>query len=121
MLKIDSDALECDLAETYHIYDMRAYSPLRIAVFACGLRDTSRIKQRLSNQTFSLDTLLLAKAVDDLALLVWTKCKEGTPMPQSLVDILTGDVSVKESDTETFASIEDFERARALFLEGRDE
>jgi len=46
MIKLDENALICDFAETYHIYDYRQLPPTRVAVFACGLRDDSRIKMK---------------------------------------------------------------------------
>ena len=48
MLKTDEDALICDLAETYHIYDWQSYPLGLIATLAAGLRDDSRIKMRLA-------------------------------------------------------------------------
>ena len=39
MIKQDEDALICDLAETYRIYDYRQLPLLQVAVFAYGLRD----------------------------------------------------------------------------------
>lgn len=43
MINTDEDALICDFAETYHIYDYRSL-PLHMAgIFACGLRPDSRI------------------------------------------------------------------------------
>lgn len=44
MMALDRDALECDMAETYRIYDLRALPPERVAMLACGLRADSRIK-----------------------------------------------------------------------------
>ena len=43
MIAIDEDALICDLAETYQIYDYRRLPVQTVAVFSLGLRDNSRI------------------------------------------------------------------------------
>ena len=71
MIRQDEDALICDLAETYRIYDYRQLPLLQVAVFAYGLRDDSRIKKIISNQVVSLDTLLFASMVDRLSLSLW--------------------------------------------------
>ena len=39
MIKTDEDALICDLAETYRIYDYRQLPAYQVAVFSFGLRD----------------------------------------------------------------------------------
>ena len=41
MMAADEDALACDIAETYGIYDMRALPAGRLAVLAVGLREDS--------------------------------------------------------------------------------
>ena len=40
----DEDALVCDMAETYHIFDYRALPLFLAARLACGLREDSRSK-----------------------------------------------------------------------------
>lgn len=62
----DKDALICDMAETYHIYDIEQFDAFTIARLACGLRGNSRIKSSLAGFTESLDTVLLALIVDGL-------------------------------------------------------
>lgn len=77
MIRTDENALICDLAETYKIYDYRSLPATRIAAFAVGLRENSRIKLKMSNLKYSVDTLLLAAIADRLSLLVWLKTKDG--------------------------------------------
>lgn len=68
MLRTDRDALICDLAETYGIFDYRALPVPLLATLASGLREDSRIKMRLSGQTVTRTEMLLAAAVDGLSL-----------------------------------------------------
>ena len=49
MIQTDEDALICDLAETYGIFDYRQLPADQVAVFAFGLRDDSRIKLAMTN------------------------------------------------------------------------
>lgn len=118
MIKADEDALICDLAETYHIYDYRQLPVLKVAVFSIGLRDDSRIKMKLSNQKVSTETLLLAGIFDRLSTLAWFKTadgQKGTNRPESIVEQLTAEP--KERKEMVFTSGEEFERARKEILE----
>ena len=121
MIKVDEDALICDLAETYQIYDYRQLPPKMVAVFSYGLKDDSRIKMKLSSQTVPSDTLLLASMVDKLNTLVWFKTKDGQKgknMPPSIVSLLTGnEKSDVNKDMVVFNSGEDFINRRKMLLQ----
>lgn len=98
MIATDRDALICDLAETYGIYDMRALPVSTLAVLAAGLRDNSRIKIKMSGVTTDRETLLLAMAVDNLRFLSWTKttaAQSGNDRPKSIAQALLGQVEKK--------------------------
>ena len=113
MLKADREALVCDLAETYGIFDYRAVPVKLLATLASGLREDSRIKMRLSGGKVPRRDLLLAAAVDRLSLLVWSMsedAKHGTNRPKSLVAAFM-DETEDSGDVEAFDSAEDFEAA----------
>lgn len=119
MIRFDEDALICDLAETYQIYDYRQLPLQMVAVFSYGLRDDSRIKMSISKQSVPLDTLLLAGVSDRLSMLLWSKtvdAEKGRNRPDSIFDSLTN--VKKESSQLTFASGEEFEQMRLKILEG---
>lgn len=119
MIEIDEDALICDLAETYQIYDYRRLPPTMVAVFSCGLGPESRIKMKLSGQKVPLDTLLMAGINDRLSLLLWAKTRDGQKgknRPESLVDALTGEKQIKTDEIVSFDSGEEFERSRTKLL-----
>lgn len=121
MIRQDEDALICDLAETYRIYDYRQLPLLQVAVFAYGLRDDSRIKKIISNQAVSLDTLLFASMVDRLSLSLWLQTKDGQKgvnRPKSIVDQLTKPDKGERDEREylVFESGEDFENYRKKLL-----
>ena len=104
----------CDLAETYHIYDYKELPLLKVACFAFGLRDDSRIKMKLSGQKVSTDTLLLAGIVDRLSILVYAQTKDGQKginRPTMILDSLVSKEN-KNSDVIVFNSSEDFEKTR---------
>lgn len=115
MIKLDENALVCDLAETYQIYDYKQLPPTRVAVFAFGLRDNSRIKMNLSGHIVPIDTLLLAGISDRLSTLVWFQTEdgqEGKNRPKPLVELLTGKQSENDDDVIVFDSGEDFLKIR---------
>lgn len=117
MISVDRDALICDMAETYHIYDLRGLPARTLAVLASGLRANSRIVMRLSEQQASMDTMLLAAIADRLGLLVWAQTKDGQRglnRPASIVEALTENEPV----TEGFATPEEFETARRRIIYG---
>lgn len=121
MIKIDEDALMCDLAETYQIYDYRQLPPTKVAVFSCGLRDDSRIKMKLSGQFVPLDTLLLAGISDRLSNLVWFQTEDGQKgknRPPSMVEMLTNKKTKSDKNVVTFGSGEDFDRLRSRLIGG---
>lgn len=118
MVDEDEEALICDLTETYQIYDMRELSPLKVAVFSCGLREDSRIKKKLAGVELDLNTLLLAVCADSLQFLAWCKtdnARKNTNRPQSLIELLTK--TEKKSDIVGFTSAEEFEKHRQAIIE----
>lgn len=122
MMRKNRDALECDLAETYNIYDMRALPARRVALFAVGLRDNSRIKMLLADSKFTFSEILLINIYDVLNLELWTKTKDATKgknKPESLYKKLMGinDQTKKESKNMAFSSAEEYEKIRKKLLE----
>ena len=121
MISLDEDALVCDLAETYQIYDYKQLPLNQVAVFAYGLRDDSRIKQMMSNQIVPLETTLLASIVDRLSLSLWLQTKDGQKgvnRPASIADqLIKRDKNENDGkDYLVFESGEDFENYRKALL-----
>lgn len=117
MIATDKDALMCDLAETYGIFNYKELPASRVALFACGLRDDSRIKQRMRQDTYPLNTMLLAAIADRLSLLLWTKTKaaqKGRGKPALLIERMIK----SKSDIVAFSSSASFEQTRAKILKG---
>lgn len=120
MIATDEDALICDLAETYSIYDYRRLPLKMVAVFSFGLKDDSRIKMKLNGMEVPFETMLLASAVDRLSTLVWQQTKDGMDgknYPLSIVAMLTNTQPSKENGNVTsFATGEDFMKERERLL-----
>ena len=121
MIDLDEDALICDLAETYQVYDYKQLPLQTVAVFAYGLKDDSRIKQLLSDQIAPVERVLLASMVDRLSMLLWIQSKDGQKCvnrPASIADqLIKRDKSENdEKDYLVFESGEDFENYRKALL-----
>lgn len=117
MIVLDEDSLVCDLAETYHILNMRGLSPKLVAVLAVGLPDSSRIKLKAANRRLTLEEALITAILDRTNMLLWAKTKDaqrGTNRPKSMFEALEN--PPKEKDFKVFNSVEDFERKRAELI-----
>lgn len=93
MIKVDKNALICDLAQTYSIYDMYQFKASYIAILACGLDDNSRIKKKISETRVGLTDLLLSLILDGVNTLVWFQTEDaqkGINRPKSIFNLLNG-------------------------------
>lgn len=112
------DALICDFAEVYHIYDYQALPVSVCATLAGGLRDGSRCYMALRGEIATPEQTLLAMIVDRLSILIWQKTKageKGRDKPKMLMDDLIPRKYNK--DLMVFDSADDFERARRAIIE----
>lgn len=112
MLSVDRDALVCDFAETYGIYDFEALPATKLAALAVGLRENSRIKILLSGTKIPRGDLLLAGIVDRLSLLLWKLSpdgRDGINAPKSIVCILMGEKETEDKQVQAFESGSDFD------------
>ena len=117
MINVDEDALVCDMAETYHIYDYRSLPCSRAAVFAAGLRDNSRIKMEMAGTEISMENILSAMAVDNLSIVRWLLSedgKNGKNRPSLVLSALLG--GTENRNNEVFDSPDAFEEERKKIL-----
>lgn len=119
MICLDEDSLICDFAEYYRIYDYTALSPKYAGVLACGLRENSRIKMKLSEQIVDTSTLLLATIADRIQLLLWQNTEDGQKgrnIPESITEKLLG--INNERDHIVFNTGAEFEAYRERLING---
>lgn len=112
MLREGRDELICDLAETYHLFDIRAHKARSIAILAAGLRENSRIRMKMEGRRLTDTDSLLALIFDKANWLCWAKTKDaqhGQNRPKSMYQIMTEN---RETHTEGFNSIEEFKKIR---------
>ncbi len=119
MLNLDEDALICDFAEIYNIYDYKSLPLKMVGSLALGLRENSRIKMLMSGQKASTEIMLMSAIVDRLSLLVWQNTEDARKnrnRPKSILDLIES--KEEEKDTMTFATGEDFMKYRESLLNG---
>lgn len=116
MLNLDEDAVICDLAETYQVYDWRSLPLTMVATFCCGLRANSRIMQKIRGEDYSTEEFLLMNISDALSILVWQNTKDGQKginQPKMLTDLIN---KKKDNASFGFDSVEEFELMRQALL-----
>ena len=59
MLNTDEEALVCDFAETYRIYNYKEIPCKMAAIYAKGLKENARIKMKLAGVKVTLEDMLL--------------------------------------------------------------
>lgn len=118
MIALDEDALICDFAETYRIYDYRALPARLAAIYATGFRHDARIMEKANGIHVPINTLLLASIADGMHVRIWQNSKagqSGRDVPESIVKQLLGK---QEGEPEGLDSPEAFDAWRQSMLEG---
>lgn len=121
MLKTDRDALLCDLAETYGIFDMGSLPVKTVAALAFGLREDSRIKMKMTGTKVTVDTYLLAVIADSVNFIRWSKTQAALDHPNKPPARFLNDLLgiPQQGDGETckgFRTAEEFESAYRKIL-----
>ena len=115
MIHDDENALICDLAEVYHIYDYRSLPVRLVATLAAGLGPNSRVHQKIAGQTVPTDTLLLAMLVDDVRAMAYGT--KGKHVPERIAPKLMAGATPERKER-IFKTGADFDKARAALLHG---
>lgn len=119
MLSTDKEALICDFAETYHIYDIDNMNARNVAVLAAGLAESSRIMKKIRGDKIDSQTALLASIADRIGMVAWLNSSDGHKginRPKSILEAIAG--KCEEGDIETFDSGEEFKREWERLIAG---
>ena len=119
MLAKDRDALICDMAESYGVFDRWALPVTLLATLAAGLRDNSRIMMKRAGLTYIPPEFVLPQIRDQLAVIFRDGKQDQEPL--LLMDIMTGKASAHKKQAGVFGrdGIEEYERIRKRILEGQ--
>lgn len=115
MIALDENALICDLAETYQIYDYRSLPVKLVATFSAGLREDSRIKKKIRGTKVSFTEEALARFYDLFHVFALAQCGVEDE-PESLLDYFNDELRPKK--TVGFDTPEEYEAARRRIIEG---
>ena len=115
MISIDKESLECDLLETYGIYDMRELPINRVALFSNGLKDDSRIYKKMNGANADMNTLILAGILDRLSGIA--KLLGSNIEYTSLFNTIQG-IEEEDSNVRAFEDAESFEKERLRMIGG---
>ena len=115
MMREDKDALICDFAETYHIYDLRSLPLSLVATLAAGLGDNSRIVRNTTEAKASTTNTLLAIIADRIgSIQIMLSGEKNIP---SVVDVLY-DIQREQKGVKGFHTGKAFEAAWREINEG---
>jgi hypothetical protein len=115
-VSLDEDALVCDFAETYSIYNWRDLPGRYAATLAAGLRHGSRIRMEAEGVKSDMDTSLLAMIHDDITSVLYvmakTHKKGHVPKPDYISDrVIHGDKKeASKGDYQGFDEADDYEK-----------
>lgn len=114
MIAFDENALICDLAETYQVFDYRSLPARLVATLSSGLRESSRIKTRMRGEKVSYVESLLALIYDALNSAFWSGDGE---TPKSMYDRLNGFEPIEPpKPCKGYDTVEEYERERERLL-----
>ena len=119
MIAYDEEAFVCDMAETYQIYDYERVPCRLLGTLASGLRDNSRIKEKMAGITTDPKTVLLASCLDTLNIIAWMKTKdgqEGKNRPKPVAKSFYTKKEWKKPEHPNSLTIEEFEEIRRKTL-----
>ena len=87
MIREDKNSWICDMAETYNIYDYKRVPVKMLGILSAGLREDSRIRQKLEGLKAPPDTIIMAKIYDLVNILLWSKTKDAEKISKPPISI----------------------------------
>ena len=118
LLSLDRNAIICDLAETYNIYDYRRVPGRLLGILVAGLGENTRIGKKVNGVRGTVSEVLLAQILDGVRWLCWSKtedAKKGRHRPDSVAS----EFFVSEDKNKAKAmSVDDFEKIRSRIVGG---
>jgi hypothetical protein len=122
MIALDRNALICDLAEIYQIFDYRQVPVKTLAILAKGLPTDARIKTKLAGLRVPLYLYTLCEISDKLSIITWMMSEDGRTgknKPEMLSDRLRLNYTPDTPKAvKGFRSGDDFEREKEKIMKG---
>lgn len=118
MIAEDRNALICDLAETYGIFDYKRVPGRLLGILVAGLGANSRIGQKINGVRGDVPEVLLARILDGIQFLCWVQTEDARKnrnRPKSVASDFF--VSEDENKVKTM-TIDDFEKLKTKITGG---
>lgn len=116
MIREDKNSWICDMAETYNIYDYTRVPVKTLGILSAGLRENSRIRQKLEGIKTDPETIIMAKIYDVVNTILWTKTKDaekGRNQPKSIAKMF---IVSDEPEPASYANGTEYKKARAEII-----
>ena len=121
MRALHEDALICDFAQYYHVYDLDSLNVRTAAILACGLPKESRTLKTLRKEKVDQNTMLMASILDTCRNIEYgvfqSHSKKKIKKPKSVVQKLLGIDQDKKEEVKGFSSGDAFEVARQRLIQ----
>ena len=119
MFQLDENALICDLAEFYSIYDWTGVPVRTLGILCSGLRHESRIYQKMHGIKADMDTIMLARILDDVNDIIWSRSKHPTSSnrPPRIAETLFESKDENNQSVCAYDTPYEYEQARQRIME----
>ena len=118
MIAIDENALICDLAETYNIYDYKRVPGRLLGILAAGLGDNTRIGKKINGVKGTVTEVLLAQILDGVRFLCWAQTEDGRKGKHRPKSVASEFFVSEDKNKAKSMSIDDFEKIRKKIIGG---
>ena len=107
MVAYYEDALICDLAETYAIYDYRSMPCRMAATLSCGLRNDSRVKLEMAGVKITPEQMMLA-SIGIIGWMMSNDGRKGRTRPASILQAIMGEEKARNENIMAYVSGREF-------------
>lgn len=118
MIAIDENALICDLAETYNIYDYKRVPGRLLGILAAGLGENTRIGKKVNGVKGTVTDVLLAQILDGVRFLCWAQTEDGRKGKHRPKSVASEFFVSEDKNKAKSMSIDDFEKIRKKIVGG---
>ena len=118
MLAIDRNAVICDLAETYCIYDYRRVPGRTLGILTAGLGENTRIGKKVNGVRGTVTEVLLAQILDGVRWLCWAQTEDGKKGKRRPDSVAAGFFVSEDKNKTKAMSVDDFEKIRQRIVGG---
>lgn len=115
---MDKNAVICDLAETYNIYDYRRVPGRLLGILVAGLGENTRIGKKVNGVRGTVSEVLLAQILDGVRWLCWAKTEDGKKGRRRPDSVASGFFVSEDKNKPKAMSIDDFEKIRNRIVGG---